>query len=235
MQDSAKHSQVQEVASDTVNLVILQKDTVKELKIVSSLNIDSVQASTEVPADTLLVKAIMPAKDGLDVFGGWAAIIGGLAGFIGAIAAFYQLFKKDEDKQKQIDHLASQTEELIRANDLREKHLRLTVKPELEFSRTKWVSDNVLGIELLNVGQLATVIKIEVVEGSAIVYRAFAGLKIKNDDRVMLMFQIPGSINKLKKISFEAEVIYRDEAQFQYKLFMSIKDNSIHTYKSIDL
>jgi hypothetical protein len=68
-----------------------------------TLKIDLTTATTlQLPKEQLIVTTISPPKDGIELFGLWAAIIGGIAAFIAVGISFYQLFKKDKDKQKQI-------------------------------------------------------------------------------------------------------------------------------------
>ncbi|WP_320168136.1 hypothetical protein [Mangrovibacterium marinum] len=111
-------------------------------------------ATVSIPDNT--VKVIFPEKSHLDVFSTWAIIVGGLAGLAGAIVAFWQLFKKDKLKEKQISELILQTKEIQKQTEISEKRLRMIVKPRIWCS-TYSLQDDRIVVELRNRGEVCYV------------------------------------------------------------------------------
>lgn len=123
--------------------------------------------SVELPDEPFVVRNIPPGKDNLDLFSAYAIIIGGLAGLFGAIAAFWQLFKKDKDKQNQLDELKSQTDELIKQNGLFERRIRMSVKPQIYRSAQGTTpARRQFQVYIKNRGENAFVDHIELLEGN---------------------------------------------------------------------
>lgn len=214
--DSSKLMAPSKVESlENISLNALPADTATDSSVAE------LQTTLVSEVDTLTVKAFLPPKDNLDVFGQWAAIIGGLAAIIGVFIAFYQLFKKDEERQRQIDMLASQASELKKANDFNEKRLKLSVKPKI------WLNGGqsnptrrMLSIDVNNKGERAYFTTVEVLQGDVCLYQDFHGYELEKGAHFNLMFAPTSGEVLQHEITYKVRVIYHDEVFTEYELLI---------------
>lgn len=193
---------------DTVNS---QKDT---------LFIDfSSKTTIEIPSERLEVNTYLPEKGGLEIFSLWAIIIGGLAGLIGAFIAFYQLFKKDTEKQVQLNELKNQTSQLIKQNELFEKRIRMSVRP-LIWTNSSGIRrfEREFHVDVDNRGQLAFLNAIEFLDGDTVEIRNWNGkyVPIEKETGNIKITGIYGGLNP-DEMSFRFLIKYHDTENFKYE------------------
>lgn len=105
--------------------IVVLKNTKKGLQIDTVYNSNdtlflglSNKTTIEIPEGRLEVNTHPPENRLIDDLAIWAAVVGGIAAMVGAFLAFYQLFKKDKDKQIQLDRMTGLVGALEAQNDL---------------------------------------------------------------------------------------------------------------------
>ncbi|MNJ98111.1 hypothetical protein D3C87_158740 [compost metagenome] len=89
-------------------------------------------------------------------------------GSLATVGAFLYLFKKDTDKQKQIDKLTSIAEELATMKSIDNERLNLSVRPDLKFKSMTNGTDGTLDIRIINSGDRAKFVKFDLVSDDLI-------------------------------------------------------------------
>lgn len=200
------------------------------------------ETSVSIPDNTIKVE--LPKKSDLDIFSSWAAIIGGLAAIVGALIAFYQLFKRDNNKEKQIDELVNQTaefskqtEELIKQTKINEKRLRMLAKPYLWSNGGGSVVDKdrvtTISMNLNNRGELCFYDDYEIIEGDNIKFQRWnRPIEIEKDKHITLTAPMPNKV--LDDILFNIKVFYHDQEDFKYEAVFEFKGGATKLLETIE-
>lgn len=184
-----------------------------------TLKIDVTTATTlQLPKEQLVVTTISPPKDGIELFGLWAAIIGGIAAFVAVGISFYQLFKKDKDKQKQINELANQTAELIKQTKLYDKRIRMAVKPGIWCNGSgRRGAEKEFHVHVDNRGEIAFLDRIEFLEGDPVTIRNWNSATIPIEKNGTI--KITGNYGSLDPdtMNFKFKIQYHDREGYKYE------------------
>lgn len=186
------------------------------------------------------IKVDLPPKTDLDVITSLAIIIGGLAGLIGAIVAFWQLFKRDKNKEKQIAELvkhtvefSNQTAELIKQTKINEKRLRMLVKPYLWCNTISGGPNIKLQMSIDNRGELCFYDDYQFIEGDKVNFEKWnRPREIEKDKSITLTAQMPKKV--LDDIHFKIKIFYHDQENFQYESIIEFNGNGVDLIKTID-
>jgi len=205
--------------------IIVLKNTKKGLvvdtvyKSADTLKIDVTTATTlQLPKEKLVVTTIEPPKEGIELFGLWAAIIGGIAAFIAVGLSFYQLFKKDREKQAQINELANQTAELIKQTKLFDKRIRMAVRPGIWCNGSgRRGHEQEFNVQVDNRGEIAFLDKIEFMDGDDILLRNWnnTSIPIEKNGTVKITGNY-GSLNP-DTMNFKFKICYHDREGYKYE------------------
>ncbi len=229
--------------------VLVLKNTKKGLTVDTVYNSQDtivVQFNTEtsvsIPDNT--IKVDIPEKAGLDVFASYAAIFGGLAAIIGAFIAFYQLFKRDRNKEAQIAELvnqttefSSQTAELIKQTKINEKRLRMLVKPYLWSNgggnEVDTSYSNNITMSLDNRGELCFYDDYEILEGDELNFQRWnRPIEIEKDKNIKL--SAPMAEKSLDNTNFKIKVFYHDQEDFKYEAIFEFKGGATKLLETIE-
>lgn len=207
-----------------MNQIVVSKATSGTISIdtvhsnLDTVAINLTTATIKFPKEQLTVRTIVDPLQGLDVLGFWITMLGGVAGVIAVAISFYQLFKKDTDKQRQINELANQTAELIKQNKLFEKRIKMMVKPRLwtnTSSHNDYERSFSIGID--NRGELAFVDDFEIIEGHRANVNKFGGpVTLLKDGSIKLTGSTDGSVLP-SKMEFKLRLRYRDQENYRYE------------------
>jgi len=227
-----------------MNKVLVLKNTKKGLTVDTVYNSQDtivVQFNTEtsvsIPDNTIKVE--LPEKSGLDVFASYAAIFGGLAAIIGALIAFYQLFKRDKNKEKQIAELvkqttefSNQTAELIKQTKINEKRLRMLVKPYIWSNGGGGVGGNII-MYLDNRGELCFYDDYKIIDGDEVEFERWnRPMEIEKDDSIKL--SAPMIDKSLDNTNFKIKVFYHDQEDFKYEAIFEFKGGATKLLETIE-
>ncbi len=195
------------------------------------------ETSISIPDNTIKIE--LPEKSDLDIFSSWAIIIGGLAGLVGAFIAFYQLFKRDKNKEKQIGELikqttefSKQTGELIKQNKLNEKRLRMIVKPRVWSNGGGW-SNGRINIQIDNRGELCFYDGYEILEGDKLDFTKWS-TPINLDKEKTIKLTAPTIEKKNDEISFNIKIFYHDQENFKYETIFEWKGGRVRHLETIE-
>jgi hypothetical protein len=132
-----------------------------------------------------------------------------------------KLFKKDKDKQAQIDELARQTGQLSKTNQLYEKRLRLIHKPRIwsnggrvSPSKEQW------SISLDNKGEEATITNIDIISGDM-------------ENAVFLIHALPYELGKGDQSLFTGRSIGKNPNDIELIIKVSYHDIEGYNYEAI--
>lgn len=211
-----------------VDTVYKSSDTLK-INVVTS-------TALQLPKDQLIVTTITPPKDGIELFGLWAAIIGGIAAFIAVIITFYQLFRKDMNKQKQIDELANQTAELIKQTKLFDKRIRMAVKPGIWSNGSgRKGHEREFHVDVDNRGEIAFLDKIEFLEGDKVLIRDWnTGVVPIEKDKTIKITGNFGSHDP-EKMGFKFKISYHDRESYKYETIYEWKNGYARIIETTEL
>lgn len=177
------------------------------------------KTTIEVPANRLEVNTYPPQRDGLEEFALIAAVLGGIAALVGAFIAFYQLFKKDNEKQLQIAELKNQTQQLIEQNRLFEKRIRMQVRPII-WSNGSGIRpfESKFTVDINNRGELAFLDRIEFLEGDNVFIRDWnsSTIPIEAKDGSIIISGDYGDQNP-EEMKFRFLIRYHDSENFRYE------------------
>lgn len=100
-----------------------------------------------------------------NIFAGFNAL-----GSLATVGAFIYLFKKDKEKQAQIDKLTAIAGELTQMKAIDSERLNLSVKPILKFKFMTNGSDGTLEIRIINEGERAVLTKFDLISEDLEIY-----------------------------------------------------------------
>jgi len=202
-----------------------------------TLKIDVTTATTlQLPKEQLIVTTISPSKEGVELFGLWAAIIGGIAAFIAVGISFYQLFKKDKEKQAQINELANQTAELTKQTKLFEKRIRMAVRPGIWFNSSgRRAYEAEFNVDVDNRGEIALLDKIEFLEGDQVTIRNWnnAIIPIEKGGTIKITGNY-GSLNP-DTMNFKFKILYHDREGYRYETIYEWKGGGARILETKEL
>ncbi|SHO59930.1 hypothetical protein [Algoriphagus zhangzhouensis] len=203
-----------------------------------TLYIDFFNKTTiEIPSKRLEVNTYLPEKGGLEIFSLWAIIIGGIAGLIGAFVAFYQLFKKDTEKQIQLNELKNQTEQLIKQNHLFEKRIRMSVRP-LIWTNGSGIrpSEREFHVDVDNMGQLAFLDSIDFLDGDTVEISHWNGkyVPIEKEKGNIKITGMYGGLDP-EEMSFRFVIKYHDTENYKYETEFEWKNRHARVVETREL
>ncbi len=154
---------------------------------------------------------ISEAKDWFDYTVDVVAMIGSIA----TLFAFLFLFKKDQDKQKQIDALA-------KLALLSEEQLVLSIQPDLyKNGASVRPADGTITIDLLNRGENARLVELNSTSPDiSLLNNSLPWVLEKNSERLVLARSNGKNPNDCEYV---IEVVYEDKLRNQYKINLSGK------------
>lgn len=186
------------------------------------------------------------------VFGGipvtdWMQSIGALVAIIGVLWGFYQFYKDAKEKQTQIDaltelakesreqtnHLASQVDQMKRANDIQEANIKtqlhqrkLDIKPNFRIGIRNSDLNNV-SYNIINSGETAKLLNYELLDGNQMNVTECTELgKVIHNEYSFIIFlkPIPVGLNTYQ-CNTSIKIIYEDRQGYQY--YQEINANGI--------
>jgi len=179
--------------------------------------------TVSIPDNTINV--ILPEKSNLEIFSTWAIIIGGLAGLAGAFVAFWQLFRKDKIKERQI-------EELIKQTRINQARLRMLVKPRIWSNGGGWVNERI-GIDINNRGELGFYDGYEILEGDKLEFSVWRRpIDIEKDGQIKLT--APFIQKAPKDVFFRIKIFYHDQENFNYETIFDWKGGVVTFVETIE-
>lgn len=175
------------------------------------------KTNIEIPSERLDVNTFSE-KDAWDIIGIIAAIVAAFTAIIGSYIAIRQLIRKDQEKQNQLDELRSQTNQLIKQNELHEKRIRLTVQPDI-WSNGHGIRpyENRITVDVNNRGNIAFVDEIVLSEGHGVrVHNWNQTIPIEKDGRIIVQCEYDDDIQK-EDLDFKFIVKYYDQGAYRYE------------------
>lgn len=152
--------------------------------------------------------------DGITMFGILITVIF-------TLASIRRLFKRDDQKQEQIDELINQTTELAKHNALYERRIRMINKPRITSGggTTAAYADE-WTIRLENKGENAIITNIEIIGGDI-------------ENAVFLLHGLPYELDKGKNAMFSGRSIDKTPNKLYLQICVSYKDIEDYEYQAI--
>lgn len=210
------------------------KDTIYETQDTISIDVSGVQ-SIELPSTPIDVNT--PGKDGFDYTIEVVTLLGVLIAAVYTLMSIRKLFKKDEDKQAQIDELARQTAQLITSNKLYEKRIRMIHKPRIwSNGGNTFAAKNEWGISLDNKGEEAIITNVEIVGGD-VEYASFKPMGRPFNLEKGGHSRYAGRVKDINPNDMELEikVSYEDLEGYKYESYFKWKGGATSHIKTIEL
>jgi hypothetical protein len=193
----------------------LQIDVLKDIN--DSLSVSIKNPEALVP-ETIVVNNI---KSNYDFVIDGITILGILVTVAFTIASIRKLFKRDKQKQDQIDELINQTKELAKHNLLYERRIRMINKPRITSSGgTTAGYANEWSIRLENKGENALITNIEIIGGDM-------------DHAMFLTNGLPYELDKGKTSQFSGRSIDKNPNQLYIQICVSYSDVEDYEYQTI--
>jgi hypothetical protein len=204
------------------------KDTIiqnLQIDVLKDIN-DSLCVSIKNPValipETIVVNNL---KSNYDIVIDGITILGILITVTFTLLSIRKLFKRDEQKQEQIDELINQTKELAKHNLLYERRIRMINKPRITSSggTTAGYADE-WAIRLENKGENAILTNIEIIGGD-IEHAMFLtnGLPYELDKGSSSLFAGKSIDKKPNKLYLQICVSYKDIEDYEYQAIFDWK------------
>lgn len=164
-------------------------------------------------------------------------ILGIIVTVVFTIASIRKLFKRDDQKQEQINELINQTKELSKYNALYEKRLKLLTKPRLiASSGTITPYSGEWSINIRNKGEDTTITKLEIVGGdTSNALFLLHGLPYELNKGQMTTFQGRCVDIEMKKLTLTIKLSHEDLELNQYESYFEFKDGSTNLIETKEL
>ena len=171
----------------------------------------------------------------------WKETFTGISTFLNALGsvatfgAFIYLFRKDKDKQAQIDRLTTIATELTKLKAMGNARLNLSVKPDFKFKSMTNGTDGTLDIRVINNGDRAVINKVELNSESLILYNLNIPIVIDTDSERKIFIRTKKATH-INESEYDLELNFTDKIGNQYTTLLKgkgFKNKVINTYLSI--
>jgi hypothetical protein len=148
-------------------------------------------------------------------------MIGVLVTIVFTITSIRRLFKRDDQKQEQIDELINQTKELARHNALYEKRIRMIHKPRIWSNGGSTAAyDSEWSIRIDNKGEDATITSLDIIGGDA-------------ENAKFLIHGLPFELDKGKSCVFSGTCTEKNPNEIYLKIQVNYTDVEGYEYATI--
>ncbi len=138
--------------------------------------------------------------------------LGSLATFL----AFLLLFRKDKDKQTQIDKLTHVASELAQMKAIENQKLNLSVKPELRKDSSHYNgTDGEMDITIENIGERAILTKFNLISDDLILHNEHLPYTLQKGDSRKIFSRTKGETH-IKDSEYQIEIHYFDKIGNSY-------------------
>ncbi len=138
-------------------------------------------------------------------------------GSLGTFGSFIFLFRRDKDKQKQIDYLSNLVSHLKNLSDVENKKLNLLVQPDLRIKNSmSHGTDGTLQIKIENIGEKAILEKFNLISDDIILHNEHLPYVMEKDTERQIFARTKSS-KHINDSSYTIEVYYKDKLGNTYK------------------
>jgi len=137
-------------------------------------------------------------------------------GSIATVGAFLVLFRKDKEKQTQIDKLTRMAEELKEMKIIDDKRLNISLMPEIKLTNTHQAAHNgELELHISNIGERAVLTRFELISDDIILHNEHLPFTMQKDEK-RIIFTREKTQKHIKDCKYEFIIHYNDKAMNHY-------------------
>ena len=181
----------------------------KILQIIFLLTLISSCTTSEKVTKTPLTRVIIEENEAdktLSLTFQFIAAIGSLA----TVGSFIFLFRRDKDKQSQIDKLTNLVSALKDLKDIENKKLNLSIRPDIKLNGSGYNgTDGELTIDIENIGHKATLIKFDLKSDDLILHNEHLPFVMENNTTRKIFARTNG-VKHIKDCEYEIQIHHLD-------------------------
>ena len=143
-------------------------------------------------------------------------------GVLATFGAFLFLFRKDKDKQKQIDKLSSIAKTMAKLHEIEENRLKLSVAPVLWLNGAGTSPSGELHIDLNNKGERAILDDFILMSGDITIHSKSIPYDLEKGERRNIFGRTNGN-KSISECEYEIEVLYHDSLNYKFSMILKGK------------
>jgi len=141
-------------------------------------------------------------------------LVFGVINALGSLATFFAfllLFKKDKDKQTQIDQLTHVANELAQMKAIENQKLNLSIKPELRLGKSHYNgTDGEMDMTIENIGERAILTEFSLISDDIILHNEHLPFTLQKGDSRKIFSRIK-SDKHIKDSEYQIKIHYHDK------------------------